>query len=222
MSTMIRHLSTRTPILVGLAVGLCLGCGVPPESTSRPVTTTVPNPDPAKCEERVVITQDDSIEMDTEFIASADQLTIRFHVTNHRDDDIYFANRPNSTTGSANLVPRSDGVVEISRRQYWAPECPVLLYAPPPRPDTVRVRPHQTVTEEFDVPVPFVGSHPLLGDDDDYLAPMPPRPYRAVFCIGVVPTVVDQPRQQEHSNLYEAMDFDFDKQVNVCSPAHIV
>ncbi|MGW5440522.1 hypothetical protein [Nocardia asteroides] len=222
MSTMTRHLSTRTTILAALTIGLCLGCGAPTESASRSPATTVPNPDPARCEERLVVTDDDSIEMDTEFVASADRLTIRFQVSNHRDTDIYFANRPNSTIGSANLVPRSDGVVEISRRKYTTTDCPALLYAPPPRPDTVRVSPHQTIEEEFEVPVPFVGNHPLLGDDYDYLAPMPPRPYRVAFCIGVVPTTVDQPRQREHSNLYDAMDFDYERQVNICSPVHTV
>ncbi|MEU4811794.1 hypothetical protein AB0H20_21535 [Nocardia fluminea] len=170
----------------------------------------------------MVVTSDDSVEMTTEFVVSADRLTIRFQVTNHRDTDIYLASRANSTIGSANLVPRSDGVVEISHRKYTAPECPVLLYAPPPRPPTLRVQPNQTVTEEFHVPVPFVGNHPLLADEDDFLAPMPPRPYRTVFCIGVVPPAVDQPHQQKHSHLYEAMDFDFDKQVNICGPVHTV
>ncbi|MFF2087889.1 hypothetical protein ACFVVM_29265 [Nocardia sp. NPDC058176] len=209
-------------MLILLVVGLCMGCGGPTESMGRPVVTTVPNPDPAECEESIVVTQDDDIEMDTEFVTGADRLSVRFQVTNHRDTDIYFANGANSTIGSANLVPRSDGVVEISRRKYTAPECPVLLYAPPPRPDTLRVGPGQTVTEEFDVPVPFVGNHPLLADGDDFLASMPPRPYRTVFCIGVVPPVVDEPQQRKHSNLYEAMDFDFDEQVNICSPVHTV
>ncbi|MFD3706145.1 hypothetical protein ACFWUP_23650 [Nocardia sp. NPDC058658] len=114
--------------------------------------------------------------MATEFMVSPDRLTIGFQVTNLRDNDVYFANRANSTIGPANLVPRSDGVVEISRRKYTTPQCPVLMYAPPPLPATLRVQPGQTVNEEFDVPVPFVGNHPLLADDDEFLAPMPPRP----------------------------------------------
>lgn len=219
---MIRRSSTCTPLLGALVVGLCLACGGPTASTSRPVTTTVPNPDPAQCEESLVVTSDDSVEMTTEFIVSPDRLTIRFEVTNHRDTDIYFAHRANSTIGSANVVPRSDGVVEISRRKYTAPECPVLLYAPPPLPATFRVQPNQTVNEEFEVPLPFAGNHPLLADDDDFLAPMPTRPYRTVFCTGLVPPAVDQPRQQQHSNLYEAKDFDFDKQVNICGPVQAV
>ncbi|MEU4649444.1 hypothetical protein [Nocardia fluminea] len=218
---MIRHSSTCTPLLAALVVGLCMACGCPTVSTSRSVTTTVSNPDPAKCEESLVVTSDDSVEMTTEFVVSPDRLTIRFQVTNHRDTDIYFANRANSTIGSANLVPRSDGVVEISRREYTAPECPVLLYAPPPLPATLRVQPNQMVNEKLDVPLPFAGNHPLLADDD-LLAPMPTRPYRTVFCTGLVPPAVDQPRQQQPSNLYEATDFDFDKQVNICGPVQAV
>ncbi|MFD3705793.1 hypothetical protein ACFWUP_21855 [Nocardia sp. NPDC058658] len=219
---MIRHLSTRTTMLATLVVSLCVGCGGATESTSRPVTTTVPNPAPAMCEERVVVTKDDSIQMDTEFVAKADRLIIRFQLTNHRDADIYFANRANSTTGPANLVPRSDGIVEISRRKYTTPECPVLNAAPPPLPPTLRVQPGQTVADEFDVPLPLVGNHPIFGHADYYLTPMPARPYRAVFCVGVVPPIVDQPHQQKHSNLYEATDFDFSMQVNICGQVHTV
>ncbi|MFD0366341.1 hypothetical protein ACFQZZ_33330 [Nocardia sp. GCM10030253] len=212
---------------VALVAATCAGCGTP--DTAPTITTQVPNPSPASCESSTVVTQDSSVELAADFDTAPDRLVIRYRVTNHRRDPLFLADRVRTSRlppeQAYNLVPRSDQVVEISRRFYPIGQCPIAASRPPDPPEMVRVDPGATYGSEFTVAVPFEVEHPMTSEAARFLAPMPPRPYPVVFCVGAVPTQRPNPspdRGDTTHPLYSPHGFQFEAQTTFCTPVHMV
>ncbi|QLY29149.1 hypothetical protein H0264_28180 [Nocardia huaxiensis] len=150
------------------------------------------------------MTQDDTIGLEADFRTSGADLIVRYSVTNHRAEAVFAAERGNA--GAYNLVPRSDKVIEISRRNYAVGgQCPVLVYEVPAPPTVARIEPGESLAREFAVPIPFQINHPYrLTVGDGHLSALPDRPYPVVFCIGVGPSEISG------------------TQTNFCSPVHTV
>ncbi|WP_194813868.1 hypothetical protein [Nocardia sp. XZ_19_385] len=226
MSTIGRRGRIGTAVLAA-AVLVGAGCAGDADPAASPVTTEIPNPHPAECESATVVSHNAGLELDAEFVTGTDALVIRFRVTNHRREPLYLADRVQTSeldpSRAYNLVPRSDQIIEISRRYYPAGYCPAEAPFTPPRPEVIRLEPGEILTQEFSVALPFAVSHPYVGAAQ-FLTPMPARPYRVVFCIGAVPSKIPdpQPTSQGARPVYQAKDFDYRAQTTVCSPLQVV
>ncbi|MFD3509307.1 hypothetical protein [Nocardia sp. NPDC058666] len=145
-------------------------------------------------------------------------------MTNRRSEPLYVAARIPDPDGGYGVpqhyvIPRSDGVVEISKRFFRVVDCPVLRARPVPVATFLRVEPGATLTEQFPVALPLTTIHPEGPLNNGELAPMPARPDRIVFCVGLVPPVPADPKpfEEDGEQRYGYRDFDTDAQTHLCS-----
>lgn len=84
------------------------------------------------------------------------------------------------------LTPRSDGSVEIAKRDFWRVDtCELPTYAVPPASSDVRqLDPGQSFAEEFVVTSPMEVKNPFGRFVVHQMPPMPASPATARFCLG--------------------------------------
>ncbi|MFE6923790.1 hypothetical protein ACFVAV_22385 [Nocardia sp. NPDC057663] len=164
------------------------------------------------------------MKLDTTFDLRGDRIVVGYRLTNHRSEAVYVAVRVPDADGDRGvqghyIVPRSDGIVEISKRFFRPADCPKLLYIPPPTPASLRIDPGATFAEEFNVSLPLTTIHPYEPLDPGDLAPMPSRPGHIVFCVGLMRsmTTTPEPTERDGEQRYDYRDLDFKAQTHLCS-----
>lgn len=216
-----------------LAAGLVAGCGNAggDKNDEEPaVIEEVANPNRLPCESPTVVIRDEQLVLDTEFRSGEGELVVRYSVTNRRANDVYLTTHI-SMSGSPvraegyGVMPRSDGVVEVGKRHYAQPdECPIRFFVAPTPPSLTRVAPGANFSQEFRVPKPLRVDYTFAVGDGTDVAPMPAAPYPVVFCLGVVPPAVPDPRLAPDSTdpVYDSTDFLLDEQRNLCSEKFVI
>lgn len=162
-------------------------------------------PAQAQWDERLALTVD--IEQ------SPTELTIHYSATNNRPSPVYAINRIQQDTGSASprerhfVVPRSDGVVEISQRTfiYQSPNCIVPRLMPLPLPLASRIEPGSTLSDTVHVRLPLRVQHPEGPSATEYLPPLAGPPYSVSFCLGFSSTAGPNPLDVGGETLYSEL-----------------
>jgi len=162
-------------------------------------------PAPAQWDERLGLTVD--------ITKTPTELIIRYTATNNRTSPVYAINRIQQDTGSAAprerhfVVPRTDGVVEISQRQflYRSPNCLVPRSIPLPPPLATRIEPGSTLTDRIHVPLPLRVVHPEGPSATENLPPLTGPPYSISFCLGFSSTAGPAPRDVDGGSLYTGL-----------------
>lgn len=211
--------------LAAALVGLVNACGAPdPSDRTESTVADAPRADPYLCEARPVAADDPSIELDTTFDSTGNRIVVAYRLTNHRSEAVYVVARVPDADGKGGaqghyVVPRSDGIVEISKRLIRSVDCPKLRYMAPPEPDLLRIDPGATFAEEFTVSLPLTTIHPYQPLDPGDLAPMPSRPGHIFFCVGLMrsKTTTPQLTERDGEQRYDYRDLDFDAQTHLCS-----
>ncbi|MGW5440216.1 hypothetical protein [Nocardia asteroides] len=180
-----------------------------PSTSPQPPTTPVAEnrdqwcePAPAQWDEKLGLTVD--------FAKTSTDLIIRYAATNNRTNPVYAINRIQQDTGTAAprerhfVVPRTDGVVEISQREflYRSPNCVVPRSMPLPPPLASRIEPGSTLNGIIQVPLPLRVIHPEGPPAMEYLPPLTASPGPISFCLGFSSTADSAPRDIDDEALY--------------------
>jgi hypothetical protein len=120
--------------------------------------------------------------------------SIRYDVTNGGDVPMYLVTLAADPPLVANyrpqnhfLVAGTDGVIEVSKREFFPPEtCELpMMYAPPPPALAIRLDPGQSFGETLVVSEPLETRHPYGSHAISQLPPIPSEPSGMKFCVGV-------------------------------------
>lgn len=182
--------------------------GIPATSPPPPTTPTDGNqnhwcePAPAQWDQKLGLTVD--------FTTTPTELIIHYTATNNRTSTAYVLNRIQQDTGAATprerhyVVPRTDGVVEISQRAllYRSPNCVIPRSMPLPPPLASRVEPGSTLTDTIHVPLPLHVIHPEGPSATEHLPPLTTPPHPISFCLGFGSTADPDPRDLDGEPLY--------------------
>lgn len=178
------------PVLLATAIVTLTACAdTPDESLARfPVPSTSPHPqttspidnreqwcEPAEAQ------WDERLGLTVDFESTPTELTIRYTATNHRPSPVYAINRIQQETNSAPprerhfVAPRSDGVIEISQRQfrYRSSNCVVPRSMPLPPPLATRLEPGSTLSDTIHVQLPLRVQHPEGASASEHYRPCP-------------------------------------------------
>ncbi|MGW6729936.1 hypothetical protein ACWF9G_28895 [Nocardia sp. NPDC055029] len=145
-----------------------------------------------------------------DFEETPTELTIHYTATNNRPSPVYAINRIQQDTDSAAprerhfVVPRSDGVVEISQRKfiYRSPNCIVPRSMPRPPPLASRIEPGSTLSDTVHVQLPLRVQHPEGPSATEYLPSLARPPYSVSFCLGFSSTAGPDPVEVDGEALY--------------------
>lgn len=180
---------------------------VPPHQTPSTIESESPwcEPAPAK--------GDDQLEFTIDLEATRTELTIHYSVVNHHPTTVFAINRIQQDTGSASprerhfVVPRADGVVEISQRAfvYRSPNCVVPRSVPLPLPLGKAVASGSTLRDTVHVALPLHIQHPEGPSAAQHLAQLLGRPYTVSFCLGISPTAATDPVDIDGETLYSGL-----------------
>ncbi|MEV6219589.1 hypothetical protein [Nocardia sp. NPDC051833] len=208
-------MNSRRVLLVS-SILLFTGCTPGQDSTAQytgiPATSPPPpidgnqnhwcEPAPAQWDEKLGLTVD--------FAIAPTELIIHYTATNNRTSTAYVLNRIQQDTGAATprerhfVVPRTDGVVEISQRAllYRSPNCLVPRSMPLPPPLASRIEPESTLTDTIHVPLPLRVIHQEGPSATEHLPPLTAPPYLISFCLGFSSTADPDPRDIDGEPLY--------------------
>lgn len=213
------HMNVRRVLLVS-SILVLTGCTEGhDESVTRysPTSTTSPQPPAAPTTvdrnqwcEPAQAQWDERLGLTVDFEKSPTELTVHYTATNNRPSPVYAINRIQQDTDSAPprerhfVVPRSDGVVEISQRKfiYRLPNCIVPRAMPLPPPLASRIEPGSTLTGTVRVRLPLQVLHPEGPSATEYLPPLAGPPYSVSFCLGFSSTAGPNPVDVDGEALY--------------------
>ncbi|MFE7719135.1 hypothetical protein ACFU44_08820 [Nocardia rhizosphaerihabitans] len=182
-------------------------------STSPQPPATSTNEDRNQWCEPAQAQWDERLGLTVDFEKTQTELTIHYTATNNRPSPVFAINRIQQDTDSALprerhfVVPRSDGVVEISQRKfiYRSPNCIVPRSMPLPPPLASRIDPGSELSGTIRVRLPLHVLHPEGPSATEYLPHLPVPPYSVSFCLGFSSTAGPNPVDVDGEALYSEL-----------------